>query len=95
MLALEETQQIHAHIIKTGFGLDIYATNSLLHVYAISTGIKYAHLLFDRLPHWDIVSWIDGYTKSGDITKDTSLISLLVEINTTIAIMFTLIIEQN
>ena len=51
MSALEETQQIHAHIIKTGFGLDIYATNSLLHVYAISTGIKYAHLLFDRLPH--------------------------------------------
>ena len=70
MSALEETQQIHAHIIKTGFGLDIYATNSLLHVYAISGSIKSAHLLFDRLPHQDIVSWnsmIDGYTKSGDI----------------------------
>ncbi|KAK4584238.1 hypothetical protein RGQ29_022111 [Quercus rubra] len=54
MSALEETQQIHAHIIKTGFGLDIYATNSLLHVYAISGSIKSAHLLFDRLPHQDI-----------------------------------------
>ena len=60
ILTLEETQQIHAHIIKTGFGLDIYATNSLLHVYAISSSTKSAHLLFDRLPHWDIVSWIVG-----------------------------------
>lgn len=68
--ALEETKQIHAHIIKTGFGLDIYAMNSLLHVYAISGSIKSAHLLFDRLPQRDIVSWnsmIDGYTKCGDI----------------------------
>ena len=47
---------------------------SLLHVYTISSSIKSAHLLFHRLPHWDIVSWIDGYTKSGDITKDTSYI---------------------
>jgi pentatricopeptide repeat protein len=68
--ALEETKQIHAQIIKTGFGLDIYAMNSLLHVYAISGSIKSAHLLFDCLPQQDIVSWnsmIDGYTKCGDI----------------------------
>ncbi|KAG6663335.1 hypothetical protein CIPAW_02G019300 [Carya illinoinensis] len=52
--ALEETQQIHAHIIKTGFGLDVYATNSLLHVYAISGCIKSAHLLFERLLERDI-----------------------------------------
>lgn len=41
--AFEETQQIHAHIIKRGFGLEVYATNSLLRVYAISGNIQSAH----------------------------------------------------
>lgn len=68
--ALEETQQIHARIMKTGFGFNVYAINSLLHVYAISGSVKSAHLLFDRLPQRDIVSWnsmIHGYAKCGKI----------------------------
>ncbi|KAH1223937.1 Syntaxin-112 [Glycine max] len=41
--AFEVTQKIHAHIIKRGFGLEVYATNSLLRVYAISGNIQSAH----------------------------------------------------
>ncbi|KAJ9172771.1 hypothetical protein P3X46_015980 [Hevea brasiliensis] len=68
--ALKETQQIHAHMIKLGFGSDVYATNSLLHAYVTSGFIKSAQVLFDRIPQPDVVSWnsmIDGYMKHGYI----------------------------
>ncbi|XP_028807216.1 pentatricopeptide repeat-containing protein At5g66520-like [Neltuma alba] len=68
--AFEETKQIHAHVIKRGFGSEVHATNSLLHVYGNSGSIEYARRLFDRLPQRDIVSWnimIDGYIKLGSI----------------------------
>lgn len=68
--ALEETQQIHSQIIKFGFGSEGFATNSLLHAYAISGSIKSARLIFNSMPQRDIVSWnsmIDGYTKCGEM----------------------------
>ncbi|XP_027361894.1 pentatricopeptide repeat-containing protein At5g66520 [Abrus precatorius] len=68
--AFEETQQIHAHIFKRGFGSEVHATNSLLHAYAISGNIQYAQVLFNRLRSRDIVSWntmIDGYIKFGNL----------------------------
>ncbi|XP_015889984.3 pentatricopeptide repeat-containing protein At5g66520 [Ziziphus jujuba] len=70
--ALEETHQIHAHILKLGFGSEVYAMNSLLHVYAITGSIRSANLLFDRIPERDIVTWnsiIKGYTKYGEMEK--------------------------
>lgn len=82
--ALEETQQIHAHIIKTGFNLEIYATNSLIHAYAKSSRIKSAHLLFNRVLHRDIVSWnsiIDGYMKSGCVEMAYEIFKIMPEKN--------------
>lgn len=70
--ALEETHQIHAHILKLGFGSEVYAMNSLLHVYAVTGSIRSANLLFDRTPQRDIVTWnsiIKGYAKSGEMGK--------------------------
>lgn len=68
--AFEETMQLHAHIIKMGFGSEVYAANSLLRAYAISGNIHSAHVLFNQLPSPDVVSWntmIDGYTKFGNV----------------------------
>ncbi|XP_022739687.1 pentatricopeptide repeat-containing protein At5g66520 [Durio zibethinus] len=66
--AMEETKQIHAHVIKLGFASEVYATNSLLHVYATSGSINAARLLFDQVSERDIVScntMVDGYAKCG------------------------------
>ncbi|XP_026662592.2 pentatricopeptide repeat-containing protein At5g66520 [Phoenix dactylifera] len=68
--AAAETQQIHCHIIKTGFALEACTTNSLLHVYAKSGSILSASQLFDSIPCRDTVSWnsmINGYARSGKI----------------------------
>lgn len=70
--ALEETKQIHARIVKMGFGSEIYALNSLLHVYAAKGNIESANLIFDRIPERDIVSlnsMIHGYVRLGEMSK--------------------------
>ncbi|KAF5198396.1 Pentatricopeptide repeat-containing protein [Thalictrum thalictroides] len=67
---LEETQQIHSHIEKTGFNLDLYSVNSLLHAYAKSGSLESARRLFDRISQRDAVSWnsmIDAHVKNGEI----------------------------
>ncbi|KAK4259981.1 hypothetical protein QN277_003159 [Acacia crassicarpa] len=82
--AFEETKQIHAHIIKRGFGSEVYATNSLLHVYANFGSIEYARHLFDRLPQPDIVSWntiMDGYVKFGSIDMAEEIFQAMPEKN--------------
>lgn len=70
LASLEETQQIHARIIKTGFDSEIHTSNSLIHVYSKSGDFESARLLFDKMAKPDIVSWnsmLDGYTKCGDM----------------------------
>ncbi|KAL5557315.1 hypothetical protein UlMin_039551 [Ulmus minor] len=70
--ALEETKQIHTRIIKMGFGSEVYAVNSLLHVYATTGSLNSANLLFERIPHRDMVSWnsmINGYAKCSEMGK--------------------------
>ena len=82
--ALEETHQIHTQIIKRGFGSEIYATNSLLRVYAISGSIKSAHALFDLIPSRDIVSWntmIDGYIKCENVDMANKIFKDMPEKN--------------
>lgn len=63
---LSETEQIHAHVLKFGFGSNVYAINALIHAYAKSGNLEPARLLFDNLPERDVVTWnsmIDGYTR--------------------------------
>lgn len=84
MSASEETQQIHAHIIKMGFGSEIYTTNSLLNVYSKSGDIKSARLLFEQVDQRDTVSWnsmIDGYTKCGEIEMAYEIFNHIPERN--------------
>ncbi|KAK9136324.1 hypothetical protein Syun_015654 [Stephania yunnanensis] len=68
--ALEETEQIHAHILKTGFSSDIYAANALLNAYIKPGCLISGCRLFERIENRDTVSWnlmVDGHVKSGDI----------------------------
>ncbi|KAG9449675.1 hypothetical protein H6P81_009640 [Aristolochia fimbriata] len=74
--ALQQIQQIHSQIVKTGFCLQLYAVNSLLHAYAKCGCVSSARLLFDRIPMRDGVSWnsmIDGYAKAGQIEKASEI----------------------
>ncbi|KAM7265962.1 hypothetical protein ACFE04_003645 [Oxalis oulophora] len=70
LLAFRETEQIHAQMIKLRYGSDVYAANSLIHVYAKCGKIKFAQIVFDGLSEPDMVTYnsiIGGYAKSGDL----------------------------
>ncbi|POO02492.1 DYW domain containing protein [Trema orientale] len=82
--ALEETKQIHTRIIKMGFSSEVYAMNSLLHVYTITGCIESANLVFDRIPDRDIVSFnsmINGYAKCGEMVRASELFRNMPEKN--------------
>lgn len=82
--AFDETKQIHAHIIKMGFGSDVYVTNTLLRAYVVSGRIEYAHHLFDLIPQRDIITWntmIDGYIKFGNADMAYKMFQAMPEKN--------------
>ncbi|KAH7685977.1 TPR-like protein [Dioscorea alata] len=77
---MEETKQIHCQIIKNGLASEVYAANSLLHIYAKSGDSFSARQVFDGISCRDAVSWnsmIDGYTKSGQIEMARDLFDLM------------------
>ncbi|KAK1275811.1 Pentatricopeptide repeat-containing protein [Acorus gramineus] len=66
--ALEEGEQTHSLVYKTQSARDdVFVNNSLIHMYSRCGHIEKARLLFDRMPHRNVVSWnslIDGCVKN-------------------------------
>ncbi|XP_025692710.1 pentatricopeptide repeat-containing protein At1g08070, chloroplastic-like [Arachis hypogaea] len=61
-------RQVHAHVLKFGFGSDVYALNALAHMYVIFGLLGDARKVFDRMPVRIVVSWtimISGYAQWG------------------------------
>lgn len=57
LFALSEGEQTHAHVLKHGFGSDVYVNNSLIHFYASCGHSESARKLFDKMPERSLVSW--------------------------------------
>ncbi|KAL5060539.1 hypothetical protein RYX36_032143 [Vicia faba] len=63
-----QSQCVYTHVVKLGYGNDVYVGNSLLDVYASCGYVQLCRQLFDEMPHRDVVSWtvlIMGYRFSG------------------------------
>ncbi|KAJ7551491.1 hypothetical protein O6H91_06G017400 [Diphasiastrum complanatum] len=66
--ALEQGKQLHAHIIKSGFDLDVVLGNTLVNFYTKCGSIEHALQVFNDMHERDVVSWnamIAGYAKQG------------------------------
>ncbi|KAL7091517.1 hypothetical protein ACP275_12G111100 [Erythranthe tilingii] len=69
LFALDEGKQAHAHVLKHGFGSDVYANNSLIHFYASCGQSESARKVFDKMPDRSLVSWnsiIDALVQMGE-----------------------------
>lgn len=57
-LALFEGAQIHAHVVKLGFGCDVFIRNALINFYYGSCGLECSRRVFEENSHVrDLVTW--------------------------------------
>lgn len=62
--SLERGRQIYDKIVQTGLELDSFVGNALVEMYAKCGSFADAHMIFDRLPNRNVVTWsslIGGY----------------------------------
>ncbi|XP_059644898.1 putative pentatricopeptide repeat-containing protein At3g25970 [Cornus florida] len=70
---VELGQQAHSIVLKAGYGGNVYSASALLDMYAKCDRVEDAHIVFQRMPERNSVSWnalIAGYAKVGD--RETS-----------------------
>ncbi|GMH22366.1 hypothetical protein Nepgr_024209 [Nepenthes gracilis] len=68
-LLLWEGQQLHDHVIRNGYSLDLFVSTALVDMYAKFGDIMCAAKLFDQMTQRSQVSWtclVCGYARSGD-----------------------------
>ncbi|KAL3818841.1 hypothetical protein ACJIZ3_004746 [Penstemon smallii] len=66
--ALEQGKQIHAHIVKNGFTLEVPIGSALSTMYAKCGSLEDCNAIFKRMPAKDVVSWnamISGLSQNG------------------------------
>ncbi|KAL4183506.1 hypothetical protein AMTRI_Chr11g155480 [Amborella trichopoda] len=65
---LKPLQQVHANIVTSGHGQNIFLSNRLLNAYVLCGFIEYSGHIFRRMPHKNVVSYtamINGFSKNG------------------------------
>ncbi|CAI8596622.1 unnamed protein product [Vicia faba] len=65
-----EGQQIHDHVVKSGFDSDVYVRNTLINLYAVCGNMVSARKVFKESLVLDMVSWntlLAGYVNVGDV----------------------------
>eukprot|EP01018_Ginkgo_biloba_P034753 Gb_24825 [translate_table: standard] len=65
---LESGKQVHAHVVKTGFELNIFVRSSIVDMYAKCGTIESACQVFNGMPEENVVLWnamITGYAQNG------------------------------
>lgn len=66
--ALEQGKQVHAHIVKNGFSLEVPIGSALSTMYAKCGSFSDGYTIFNRMPSRDVVSWnamISGLSQNG------------------------------
>ncbi|XP_031499534.1 pentatricopeptide repeat-containing protein At1g28690, mitochondrial [Nymphaea colorata] len=74
--ALEQGQQIHAHVIKNHLWVDVRSGSALVDMYAKCGRIEDSRKVFDRMHHRNVITWtamIDGYGKNGNVDESLHL----------------------
>ncbi|PIA60942.1 hypothetical protein AQUCO_00300454v1 [Aquilegia coerulea] len=80
-----EGKEIHTHVLKLGFGSDVYVVNTLINMYAVCGNVSEARQLFDEACVIDSVSWnsiLAGYVQIGDVEEAVLVFDQMPDKNT-------------
>ncbi|XP_010524431.1 PREDICTED: pentatricopeptide repeat-containing protein At2g44880 [Tarenaya hassleriana] len=81
-MAVDEGRQLHGHIMKSGFCLDMYVSTGMIDMYAKFGMVNWARNVFEEMPQRSAVSWtalICGYAKCGDMRVASKLFAEMPE----------------
>ncbi|KAF0898027.1 hypothetical protein E2562_001705 [Oryza meyeriana var. granulata] len=73
---------LHAQLVKSGHGADLYAASALVHAYVSRGDAASARAVFDAAPHRNIVTWtamIAGHAAAGEARDAVALFREAVE----------------
>lgn len=84
-LSAREGLQIHAHVMKSDeFQYALVLGNALVDMYAKGSRVNKARLVFDRMPHRDVVSettMVSGYAREAGVKAARLMFSIMMERN--------------
>ncbi|KAF9595337.1 hypothetical protein IFM89_039050 [Coptis chinensis] len=81
---VKEGKQVHAHVLKFGFGEDDFTQNGLINMYVSFGYLDDARRVFDKMVQRDVVSWttlITGYSRCGLVDEAYRVFELIPEKN--------------
>ncbi|PIN17611.1 hypothetical protein CDL12_09724 [Handroanthus impetiginosus] len=67
-----EGREMHDHVVKMGYGDDVYVVNNLINMYSVCGQVGDARKVFDGSPVLDLVSWnsmLAGYVIGGSVEE--------------------------
>jgi pentatricopeptide repeat protein len=82
MAALRQGMEIHAEIIRRGFGLALFVASALVDMYAKCGSIEKARRLFEKLQQRDVLAWtvmIAGHAQNGQADQALELFEQMQE----------------
>eukprot|EP01018_Ginkgo_biloba_P034182 Gb_33062 [translate_table: standard] len=76
LLDLDQGEDIHDHLVRSGFESDVFVQSSLIDMYVKCGSVEIARQLFDKTSKRDVVSWtamLAGYAQNGHASEALTL----------------------
>ncbi|KAL6004735.1 hypothetical protein ACLOJK_005290 [Asimina triloba] len=75
---------LHTHVLKFGYGNDLFINNAMVGMYILSGLLRYAEQVFDEMTQRDVVSWnsiLVGYLRCGALDSALDVFRVMGERN--------------